>query len=335
MRKMKLFFTALAMLVASVAFAQNLTVSGNVTDATTGEPVPFAAVHVKGTMNGVSTDVNGQYSLPSVPKDGILVFSSIGYQEQEVPVNGMAVVNCDLKVDTETLESAVAVGYGSARKVGTMVGSVTTVQSDAIANAPSASPLDQLQGQVAGLAVMTTGGIAGENNVSMTLHGTGSLGSSSTPLFIIDGIQSTSRAIMAMNPNDIASISILKDASATSIYGSRAANGVVFVTTKSGSYNAKATVSVRSQAGISTLADMTLYENMFSGPELKEFWVKAGLMTPAQIKATYTDNGYDADTKWYNVLQQFNNPQYQNDVTVQGGLHDRCFTVPSERYYNR
>lgn len=332
---MKLFFTALAMLVASVAFAQNLTVSGNVTDATTGEPVPFAAVHVKGTMNGVSTDVNGQYSLSSVPKDGILVFSSIGYQNQEVPVNGMAVVNCDLKVDTETLESAVAVGYGSARKVGTMVGSVTTVQSDAIANAPSASPLDQLQGQVAGLAVMTTGGIAGENNVSMTLHGTGSLGSSSTPLFIIDGIQSSSRAIMAMNPNDIASISILKDASATSIYGSRAANGVVFVTTKSGSYNAKATVSVRSQAGISTLADMTLYENMFSGPELKEFWVRAGLMTPAQIKATYTDKGYDADTKWYNVLQQFNNPQYQNDVTVEGGGNKVAYMIGASQFHQR
>ena len=335
MRKMKLFFTALAMLVVSVAYAQNLTVSGNVTDATTGEPVPFAAVHVKGTMNGVSTDVNGHYSLPSVPKDGILVFSSIGYQNQEVAVDGKAVVNCALKVDTETLESAVAVGYGSARKVGTMVGSVTTVQSEAIANAPSASPLDQLQGQVAGLAVMTTGGIAGENNVSMTLHGQGSLGSSSTPLFIIDGIQSSSRAIMSMNPNDIASISILKDASATSIYGSRAANGVVFVTTKSGSYNAKATVSVRSQAGISTLADMTLYENMMSGPELKEFWAKSGLMTPAQIKATYTDKGYDADTKWYNVLQQFNNPQFQNDVTVEGGGNKVAYMIGASQYHQR
>ena len=332
---MKLFFTALAMLVVSVAYAQNLTVSGNVTDATTGEPVPFAAVHVKGTMNGVSTDVNGHYSLPSVPKDGILVFSSIGYQNQEVAVDGKAVVNCALKVDTETLESAVAVGYGSARKVGTMVGSVTTVQSEAIANAPSASPLDQLQGQVAGLAVMTTGGIAGENNVSMTLHGQGSLGSSSTPLFIIDGIQSSSRAIMSMNPNDIASISILKDASATSIYGSRAANGVVFVTTKSGSYNAKATVSVRSQAGISTLADMTLYENMMSGPELKEFWAKSGLMTPAQIKATYTDKGYDADTKWYNVLQQFNNPQFQNDVTVEGGGNKVAYMIGASQYHQR
>ena len=330
---MKLFFTALAMLVASVAFAQNLTVSGNVTDATTGEPVPFAAVHVKGTMNGVSTDVNGQYSLSSVPKDGILVFSSIGYQNQEVPVNGMSVVNCDLKVDTETLESAVAVGYGSARKVGTMVGSVTTVQSDAIANAPSASPLDQLQGQVAGLAVMTTGGIAGEDNVSMTLHGVGSLGSSSTPLFIIDGIQSSSRAIMSMNPNDIASVSILKDASATSIYGSRAANGVVYITTKSGSYNAKATVSIRSQAGISTLADLTLYQNVFSGPELKEFWVRSGLMTPAQIKATYTDKGYEADTKWYLVQQQFNNPQIQNDVTVEGGGNKVAYMIGASQFH--
>ena len=335
MRKMKLFFTALAMLVVSVAYAQNLTVSGNVTDATTGEPVPFAAVHVKGTMNGVSTDVNGHYSLPSVPKDGILVFSSIGYQNQEVAVEGKTAVNCALKIDTETLESAVAVGYGSARKVGTMVGSVTTVQSEAIANAPSASPLDQLQGQVAGLAVMTTGGIAGENSVSMTLHGQGSLGSSSTPLFIIDGIQSSSRAIMSMNPNDIASISILKDASATSIYGSRAANGVVFVTTKSGSYNAKATVTVRSQAGISTLADMTLYQNMMSGPELKEFWVKSGLMTPAQIKATYTDNGFDADTKWYNVLQQFNNPQFQNDVTVEGGGNKVAYMIGASQYHQR
>ena len=334
MRKMKLFFTALAMLVASVAFAQNLTVSGNVTDATTGEPVPFAGVHVKGTMNGVSTDVNGQYSI-SVPKDGILVFSSIGYQSQDVPVNGMAVVNCELAVDTETLESAVAVGYGSARKVGTMVGSVTTVRSDALANAPSSSALDALQGQVAGLAVMTTGGVAGDNNVSMTLHGTGSLGSSSTPLFVIDGIPASSRAIMAMNPNDILSISILKDASATSIYGSRAANGVVYVTTKSGSYNAKASVTIRSQAGVSTLADMTLYENMMTGPELKEFWVKSGLKTPEQIYNTYTSQGYDADTRWYNYTQQFNNPQYQNDITVEGGGETVAYMIGASQYHQR
>ncbi|MBQ9075959.1 MAG: TonB-dependent receptor plug domain-containing protein, partial [Mogibacterium sp.] len=251
--------------MTSVAFAQSLTVKGLVLDQATGEPVPFASVHEKGTMNGINTDVDGNYSI-TVSKDAVLVFSSIGYTAVEIPVAGSAVVNCELPVDSETLENAVVVGYGSAKKVGTIVGSVTTVNSDAIKTAPSSSALDQLQGQVAGLSVMTTGGVAGENNVSMQLHGQGSLGAASDPLYIIDGVQASSRAIQAMNPNDILSITILKDASATSIYGSRAANGVVFVTTRAGSYDAKALVTIRSQAGISTLADMTLYKNMMSGP---------------------------------------------------------------------
>ena len=334
MRKIKLFLTALAVMVASTAFAQKLTVTGNVTDASNGEPVPFVSVHEKGTMNGVNTDLDGHYSI-SVAKNAILVFSSIGYQTVEVAVEGKAQVNCELPTDSELLESAVAVGYGSAKKVGTTVGSVTTVKSEALANAPSSSALDALQGQVAGLAVMTTGGVAGDNNVSMTLHGVGSLGSSSTPLYIIDGVQASSGAIMSMNPNDIASISILKDASATSIYGSRAANGVVFVTTKAGAYNNRASVTVRSQAGISTLADFTFYENMMSGPELKDFWVRSGLMTPQQIYDKFTSKGYDADTQWYKYFQQFNNPQFQNDIAVEGGGEKVAYMIGASQFHQR
>ncbi len=334
MRKIKLFLTALAVLIGSAAFAQNLTVTGTVTDASTGEPVPFASVHEKGTMNGANSDIDGNYSI-TVSPNATIVFSSIGYNAQEVPVEGRAQINCDLEVDSETLEKAVVVGYGSAKKVGTMIGSVTTVRSDAIKNAPSSSALDQLQGQVAGLAVMTTGGVAGEDNVSMTLHGTGSLSISSEPLYIIDGIQSSSRAVMSMNPNDILSISVLKDASATSIYGSRAANGVVVITTKSGGYDADATITVRSQAGISTLADKTLYENMMSGPELKEFWIKTGILSPQQIYDTYTKHGYDADTKWLNYYQQFNNPQFQNDVTVEGGGQKVAYMIGASQFHQR
>ena len=334
MRKIKLFLTALAVMITSVAFAQNLTVTGNVTDASTGEPVPFASVHEKGTMNGVNTDVNGHYSI-SVSKNGILVFSSVGYETVETPVDGKARINCELATDAEMLENAVAIGYGSAKKVGTMVGSVTTVKSDALKNAPSSSALDALQGQVAGLAVMTTGGVAGDNNVSMQLHGMGSLGSSTAPLYIIDGVTASSGAVMAMNPNDIASISILKDASATSIYGSRAANGVVYVTTKAGAYNNRATVTVRSQAGISTLADFTLYDNMMSGPELKDFLVKSGIMTPQQIYDKYTSKGWDADTKWYNYFQQFNNPQFQNDISVEGGGEKVAYMIGASQYHQR
>ena len=332
MRFIKLFLTTLAVMLATVAYAQELTITGNVIDGSTGEPVPFASVHVKGTMTGTNTDIDGAYTI-TASADGVLVFSSIGYMAVEVPVAGKAQINCELPVDSEMLENAVVVGYGSAKKVGTMVGSVTTVKSDAIKNAPSSSALDQLQGQVAGLSVMTTGGVAGDDNVSMKLHGQGSLSSSGEPLYIIDGIQTTSRAIQSMNPNDIQSVTILKDASATSIYGSRAANGVVFITTKAGSYDAKASVTIRSQAGISTLADMTLYKNMMSGPELKEFWVKSGLMTPEAIRDIYTNNGYDADTKWYMFNQQFNNPQYQNDVTVEGGGNKVAYMIGASQFH--
>ena len=334
MRKIKLFLTALAVMITSVAFAQKLTVTGKVTDASNGEPVPFVSVHEKGTMNGVNTDLDGNYSI-SVAKNAVLVFSSIGYQTVEVAVEGKAQVNCELPTDSELLESAVAVGYGSAKKIGTMVGSVTTVKSEALANAPSSSALDALQGQVAGLSVMTTGGVAGDNNVSMQLHGMGSLGSSTAPLYIIDGVQASSGAVMAMNPNDIASISILKDASATSIYGSRAANGVVYVTTKAGAYNNRATVTVRSQAGISTLADFTLYENMMSGSELKDFLVKSGLMSPQQIYNKWTSKGWDANTEWYKYFQQFNNPQFQNDIAVEGGGEKVAYMIGASQFHQR
>ena len=334
MRKIKLFLTALAVMVASTAFAQKLTVTGNVTDASNGEPVPFVSVHEKGTMNGVNTDLDGNYSI-SVAKNAILVFSSIGYQTVEVAVEGKSQVNCELPTDSELLESAVAVGYGSAKKVGTTVGSVTTVKSEALANAPSSSALDALQGQVAGLSVMTTGGVAGDNNVTMQLHGMGSLGSSTAPLYIIDGVQASSGAVMAMNPNDIASISILKDASATSIYGSRAANGVVYVTTKAGAYNNRASVTVRSQAGISTLADFTLYENMMLGPELKDFLVKSGIMTPQQIYTKFTAKGWDANTEWYKYFQQFNNPQFQNDISVEGGGEKVAYMIGASQFHQR
>jgi TonB-linked SusC/RagA family outer membrane protein len=321
-------------MISSVAFAQKITVTGIVTDASNGEPVIGATVHEKGTMNGVTTDLDGNYSI-SVPKNAILVFSSIGYQTVEILAEGKAQINCELPTDAEVLESAVAVGYGSAKRVGTMVGSVTTVKSEALKNAPSSSALDALQGQVAGLSVMTTGGVAGDNNVTMQLHGMGSLGSSTAPLYIIDGVQASSGAVMAMNPNDIASISILKDASATSIYGSRAANGVVYVTTKAGAYNNRASVTVRSQAGISTLADFTLYDNMMSGPELKDFLIKSGIMTPQQIYTKFTAKGWNADTDWYKYFQQFNNPQFQNDISVEGGGEKVAYMIGASQFHQR
>ncbi len=334
MKRIKLLTTALVLLVTALsAFAQNIKVSGTVRDA--NGPVVGAYVIVKGTTNGTSTDVSGSYSI-NVPSKGTLVFSMLGYADQEINVNGRAKIDVLLEEDNTFLEETVVIGYGSGQKVSNLVGSVTTVKSESIKSAPSSSALDMLQGQVAGLAVLTTGGVAGDNNVSMALHGKGTIGGASTePLYVIDGIPSSSRTIQALNPNDIQSISVLKDASATSIYGSRAANGVVYVTTKSGAYNEKATVSYRGQYGISTLADFTMYDNMMSGDQLKDFWVRAGIYTYDYIQKTYTDHGFTANTRWENYFQQFNNPQYQNDLSIEGGGRRVAYNISLSQFHQR
>ena len=334
MKKAKLFFSALFVLIGATLSAQNVTVRGTVKDASNGESIPFASIQVKGTSTGANTDVNGDYSI-TVPSRATLIFSSIGYENAEVDVNGRNNIDVALNPDTEALENAIVVGYGSAKKVGNLVGSVSTVQSEIVKNAPSASALDNLQGQVAGLSVLTTGGVAGDNATSMQLHGMGSLGSSTTPLYVIDGVPSGSYSIQMMNPNDILSISVLKDASSTSIYGARAANGVVFITTKSGSYNSSARVTVRSQYGISTLINTQFYENFMTGDELKDFWLRAGMYTPEQFKANYTDKGYTANTQWYKIMQQLNNPQYQNDVTIEGGGAKVAYMISASQFHQR
>jgi len=333
MKGFKLMLTTLLCLLIGIsAAAQRITVSGTVSDA--NGPLPSAAVMVEGSTQGVVTDLDGNYSI-SVASNATLVFSSMGYENQIVPVNGRTRIDVTLKEDSTLIEETIVIGYGSGQKISNIIGSVTTVKSEAIKSAPSSSALDMLQGQVAGLAVLTNGGVAGDNNVSMTLHGVGSLGASSTPLFIIDGVPSTSSSIQNLNPNDILSISVLKDASATSIYGSRAANGVVYVTTRAGSYNEKASVSVRSQYGISTLADFTMYDNMMTGPELKDFWVRAGIMSYEQIQQQYIDKGYDADTKWHYYYQQFNNPQYQNDIAIEGGGAKVAYMIGASQFHQR
>lgn len=335
MKKFRLLFTAFALFLGGLsAFAQTaIKVTGIVTEESTAFEVPGVAISEKGNvLNRTITDDLGNYSI-SVPANAVLVFSAMGYQTVEVPVEGRNSIDVVLKDDAIMLESAVSVGYGSAKKVGNIVGNVTTVKADAVKNAPTPSALDFLQGQVAGMQVLTTGGVAGDNNISMKIHGVGSLSSSSEPLFIVDGIQSSSSAVMAMNPNDILNITVLSDASATSIYGSQGANGVVVVTTKSGSYNSDATITVTSLYGISTLANEQFYKNMMTGPELKDFWIRSGLMTEEAIKKTYTDHGYDADTKWYKYFQRLNNPQYQNDITIEGGSDKTAYLITASQFH--
>jgi TonB-linked SusC/RagA family outer membrane protein len=332
MKKIRIFFAAMAMLVLSAtALAQNITVKGSVVDET-GEGIVGASVQVKGTTTGIAADLDGNFTI-AVPSNAILVISSIGYETKEVAVAGKTFINVTLKSDNEFIESAVVLGYGSAKKVSTLVGSVATVNSETVKSTPAATALDALQGQVAGMSVLTTGGVSGDNNVSMTLHGVGSLGASSTPLFVIDGIPSSSSAVMNMNPNDIESVSVLKDASATSIYGSRAANGVVYVSTKQGAYNESARISLRSTWGVSTIADMTYYNNMMTGSELLDFWQRSGLASAEYLYNTYISKGYTNNTQWWRKFYNTNTLQSQNDVSIEGGGKTVAYVVSFSQYH--
>lgn len=335
MKKICLLFTAILMLGLSLGLnAQNIKVSGTVKDATTGDGIPAASVLYKSAsgVTGVATDADGNFTI-SVPANAVLSISSVGYETKDVEVAGKTDQVVFLNPDSEFLEGAVAVGYGSSKKIGNQVGAVTTVKSDIVKNAASQSPLDLLQGQVAGMQVLSSGGVSGDNSISMKIHGVGSLSSSSEPLFIIDGVQSSSAMIMNMNPNDILSITVLKDASSTSIYGSLGANGVVYVTTKGGKFNENASVTVHSQWGLTTLANRQFYENMMTGDELKSFWIRSGIMSPSAIESTYTSQGFDANTKWYKYIQNIHGLQSQNDVTIEGGSQKVAYLISASQFH--
>ena len=263
-RKLFLFLTLFFMGIGIVT-AQTQ-VRGTVVDEN-GEPAIGATIQVKGTTQGTVTDVDGNFNL-SAPSGGTLVISYVGYVTQEVTVS--ANVNVTLITDSEVLEDVVVIGYGSARKISATVGSVSTVSSRDIAEKPIANPMDALQGKVPGLQVYTSTGEPSEMS-TMRLHGVGSLGASSLPLFVLDGIPVQRETIRGLNPQDFESISVLKDASATSIYGARAANGVIYITTKRGRTGERATVSIKSQYGISKLANTEYYETFMNTKELTDF----------------------------------------------------------------
>lgn len=331
MKKLRFLSAFLAIFFSVSAIAQNITVKGSIKDSSTGEPIPYAVVQLKGTTNGVMSDEKGAFSI-TAPAGATLVVSSVGYESKELTAD-KASTSIFLNVDAQTLEATVVVGYGTKRKIGNEVGAVATVKGDIVKNAASQSPLDLLQGQVAGLQVLSTGGVAGDNSISMKIHGVGSLGSSSEPLFIVDGVQSNSTTVMNMNPNDIQSITVLKDASSTSIYGSLGANGVVYVTTKGGHFDEKASVTFHTQWGLSTLANRQFYEDMMSGSELKDFWMRSGLQTASEIDQNYTSLGHTADTKWYQYMQKINGLECQNDLTIEGGSKKTAYLISFSQFH--
>lgn len=262
MKKIRLFFTAIMVLMtAGLASAQSQTVKGTVSDAATGDPIPFASIQVKGTMTGAAAGADGTYSI-TVPsaQNSVLVFSFVGYKTVEIPVEGKMAVDCALSVDATALEDVVVVAYGSAKREA-VTGSVTSVKGETLASTPVTSVDKALSGKLAGVQITAVSGQPGAPS-QIRIRGNSSINASNAPLWVVDGIPvildgtsemtNMSNGIATINPNDIESITVLKDAAAAAVYGSRAANGVILVTTKSGKAG-KAQFDARVKYGVSWL----------------------------------------------------------------------------------
>ncbi|MCD6202314.1 MAG: TonB-dependent receptor [Bacteroidales bacterium] len=237
------FISKLALLLGGIMlsgllYAQEIAVKGKVTDASDGSPIPGVNVVVKGTTIGTVTDAEGNYSL-SVQKGATLVFSFVGYTTQEVQVNNQTVINVSLQFSEVTLKEVVAIGYGTVKKEDA-TGSVAAVTSEDFNRGAITSPQDLVSGKIAGVQITNAGGAPG-TGAMIRIRGGSSLSASNDPLIVIDGVPIDNEGVSGMrnplntiNPDDIETFTVLKDASATAIYGSRASNGVILITTKKG-----------------------------------------------------------------------------------------------------
>ena len=318
MNKKLVLLGAGLLMTAATASAQKL-VSGRVTD-THGEPVMGATVRVPGTKVITTTDANGNFKLKGVPATAKKIsVSYIGMQPTTVSVAG----NVQVVLKDNELGEAVVVGYGTAQKVGTVVGSVKKVGGEKVENNPTANVADALQGKVAGLQVLNNSGDAGDiNNASIKLRGTGSFTASNTPLIVIDGSPAGAGMLSMLNDKDIESVTTLKDASATSIYGSRAANGVIFITTKKGRTEEKAQITISQSVGWSQLANAI--SNQMNSSELLQFQLENGIITPDQYQ-TYKLHG--ANTNWQKYYFDNAAPMYNTDFSLRGGSGNTTYFV--------
>lgn len=224
-------------------FAQNITVSGTVKDDTGFEVIGATVVVVGNESHGTVTDIDGQYTLGNVPANGSLKFSYVGMKTQTIPVNGRATINVDFKTDTELLDEVVVVGYGTQKKVN-LTGAVESVSGSVLENRPITNIGQGLQGVIPNLNItMSNGGAPGASS-RFNIRGTTSLNGGS-PLVLVDNVQMDPNLV---NPDDIESISVLKDAASSAIYGARAAYGVILITTRKGKIGQKPVIQFSSTA---------------------------------------------------------------------------------------
>ncbi len=307
-----MMFFACLFLSIGMAMAQTH-VSGIVTSSEDGEPVIGATVKVVGSQtSGTVTDIEGRFSL-SVSKPGVeLEFSSIGMVSKRVKASeNMTVV---LQVDSHTLEQVVITGYGSAKKLGSVVGSIASVDKKKLESIVTPNFTDALAGQVSGLSVLSGAGDPSQS-ATIRLRGINSIQSSSQPLFILDGAPIDAAFYATLNPADIESITVLKDAASTAIYGARAANGVIVLTSKQGKYSEQVSLSVRAQYGIAGPTSDGV--EMMNSKQYVKFRDLIGQPVSDEVR-TLVDK-YNINTNWRDEMIDNAAPTLDVNATMQGG----------------
>ena len=308
--KKRLSLMLLCMVATIAAWAQTV-ITGTVVSAADGEPLIGASVKVKGEKAAAVTDLNGKFKI-NTEAGKTLVFSYIAMETMERPAkNGMLV---KMQSAEEMMDELVVTGYGSGKKLGSLVGSVVTVDNKKMEKAVTPNFTDALAGQVSGLSVLTSSGDPSKS-ASIRLRGINSISSSSTPLFILDGAPISSTMFNTLNPSDIQDITVLKDAASTAIYGSRAANGVIVITSKKGKLNEKANLVVKGQYGFSTPVADGL--QMMNSQQYIQFRDMIGQPVSQSIKDLV--NNYGISTNWRDEVLSNNAPTYTVDAALTGG----------------
>lgn len=328
-----LFYSTL--LCVSLVNAQ-IDVSGKVSDDV--GVLPGVNVQVKGTSNGTQTDFEGGYSLESIDAEAILVFSFIGFQTQEVSIDNRNKIDVVLQEDLESLEEVVVVGYGSQKK-SDLTGSVSTISSESIQERPVTNPEEALAGKAAGVNVSTNSGRPG-GDTNIRIRGNNSINSSNSPLYVVDGVIGAG-PINYLNPNDIESMEVLKDASATAIYGARGANGVIIITTKRGG-GGEGRVTYDTYTSIGVLANKldVLNSEEFLAVEMNSYnnaekydpngWAQGKYKDPMSFRDNeklFDENGNPLyDTDWQEEATRTAITQSHN-LSFAGGDNDNSYTL--------
>ena len=321
MRKQLLI--ACLLLLSVCGFAQQITVKGIVTSAADQLGLIGATVQIKGTTTGTITGLDGDYMLDNVPSDAVLVFSSIGYETQEIPVNGKTTINLVMKEATELLDEVVVIGYGAVKK-SDLTSSISTVKGEEITETVTGNAMDALQGKVNGVQVASGGGPGTTPKVLIrgvtTVNG-------SDPLYVVDGMP-ISGNINFLNSNDIESMQVLKDASAAAIYGTRASNGVILITTKKGKAG-QTRVNFTASVGFQTIA-----KPQVAGPEeYKEVFIQA--RTNDGVDPMWNDTGATTNpggTDWWDTVVHKAALTQNYSLSVSGGTDKLVYNL-SLGYY--